>query len=106
MRTILKTRKPFWGALKQYSKCYNVICHFKLYSLHVCQIVIFPYFISVQMKYQVVISTGVIFETIFITALQAIPSQLSSISLTTSLHQVRIILVFLGKVNAEGKILA
>ena len=47
-----------------------------------------------------------IFETIFIAALQAIPSQLSSVSLTTSLYQVQMILILLGTVNVEGKWLA
>ena len=64
VRTILKMKKQFGGALKQYSKCYNIICHFKPHSLHVCQTIIFPYFISVYMKFQVVLSTGDIFETI------------------------------------------
>ena len=36
-------KKTFWGALKQYSKCYNIICQFKPHSRHVCQIVIIPY---------------------------------------------------------------
>ena len=57
------------------------------------------------MKYQVVISTAEIFETIFIAALQAIPSKLSSVYLTTSLYLVRMILILLGKLNEESKIL-
>ena len=48
----------------------------------------YPIFISVHMQSQVVLSTGGIFETIFIASLQAIPSQLSSVSLTTDLYQV------------------
>ena len=35
------TLMKFEGALKKYSKCYNIICHFKLHSLHFCQIIIF-----------------------------------------------------------------
>ena len=65
VRTILKMKKPFWGALKQYNKCYNIICHFKPRSLNVYQIIIFPYFISVHMKYQLVFSKWGIFETIY-----------------------------------------
>ena len=66
----------------------------------------YPIFISVHMKPQVVLSTGGIFETIFIAALQAIPYQLISIHLTTSLYQVQIIILFLGTVSAEEKMLA
>ena len=99
----MKTKKQFLGVLKKYSKCDNIMFPFKPHSLHVCQIVISPYFISVRMKSQVVLSTGRIFENIFITALQAIPSRLSSVSLTTSLYQVQMILILLGTVNAEGK---
>ena len=58
------------------------------------------------MKSQLVLLTIGIFETIFIAALQAILSQLISVSLTTSLYQVQMILIFLGTVNVEGKILA
>ena len=58
------------------------------------------------MKSQLVLLTIGIFETIFIEALQAILSQLISVSLTTSLYQVQMILIFLGTVNVEGKILA
>ena len=61
-----KTKRSFWGALKKWSKCYSIICHFKLHSLHVCQVFYYPIFISVCMKYQVVLSTSGIFETIFI----------------------------------------
>ena len=73
----MKTKKQFLDTLKQCSKCYNIILHFKTHYLHVCQIIISPYFISVS-------------------------SQLISISLTTSLHQVKSIMIFLGTVNAEG----
>ena len=58
------------------------------------------------MKYQVVLSTGWIYETIFIAMLQAIPSQLISVSLATSVYQLQMILILLGTVNAEGKIMA
>ena len=58
------------------------------------------------MKPQVVLSIGGIFETIFIAALQAIPSQLSSVSFTTSLYQVQMILILLGTENVEGKLMA
>ena len=61
----MKMKKQFWGALKQYSNCYNIICHFKPHSLHVFQIFILQYYIYVDMKFQVVLSTGVVFETIF-----------------------------------------
>ena len=67
-----------------------------------CQIVIFPYFISVNMEFQVVLSTERNFETIFIVALQDVPSQLNTVSLTTSLYYVWMILVLIGTVNAEG----
>ena len=62
VRTILKMKKQFGGALKQYSKCYNIICHFKPHSLHVWQIIIFPYLISEHIKFQVFLSTGGIFD--------------------------------------------
>ena len=58
------------------------------------------------MKSQVVLSIGGIFETVFISMLQDNTSQSSSVSLTTSLYQVRMIPVLLGTVNVEGKILA
>ena len=58
------------------------------------------------MKSQVVLSIGDIFETVFISMLQDNTSQSSSVSLTTSLYQVRMIPVLLGTVNVEGKILA
>ena len=50
----------------QYSKCYNTIRHLKPHPLHVCQIVIFSYFISVHMKYRLVLSTDRIYETILL----------------------------------------
>ena len=59
-----------------------------------------------RMKSQVVLSTGGIFENIFISALQAIPYQFISVSLIISLYQVQMILLFLGTVNVEGKIMA
>ena len=31
------------GALEQYSKCCNIICHIKPHSIHVCLIIITPY---------------------------------------------------------------
>ena len=58
------------------------------------------------MKSQVVLSAGRIAENIFSSALKYIPTQLSSISLTTILYQVQMILVLLGTVNTEGGILA
>ena len=42
--TIFKTRKPFFGALKQYSKCYRIICHFKPHYLHIYTNMISPLF--------------------------------------------------------------
>ena len=102
----MNMKKPFLGALKQYSNCYNFICRFLPYSLHVCQINIFLYFISMHMKFQVFISTGGISETIFIVELQSINYRLISISLEISLYQVQMILLFLGTVNVEGKIMA
>ena len=60
-----ENKETILGLSQQYSKSYNIICNFKAHSLHVCQIIILPYFISVHMKYQVVLSTGGIFETIF-----------------------------------------
>ena len=60
----MKMNKTFWGNLKKYGKCYKIMYHFKLHTLHVCLIIIFPYFISVRMTFQVVISTGSIFENI------------------------------------------
>ena len=60
----MKIKKPFLGALKQYSNCYNIICYFKPHFLYVCLVAIFPSLISVHMKSQVILSTGRIFETI------------------------------------------
>ena len=59
-------KKRFWGTIKQYSKCYNIICHFKVHLLHVCQIIL-SYFISVHMKYQVVLLTSGIFSSCIVT---------------------------------------
>ena len=36
-----------------------------MHPSHICQIIIFPYFISLRMKFEVVLSTYRIFETIF-----------------------------------------
>ena len=58
------------------------------------------------MKSQVFLSTGGIFEYIFIEALQDIPSQLIRVYLTTILHQVRMILILIGTVNEEEEIVA
>ena len=58
------------------------------------------------MKSQVVLSAGRIAENVFSSALKYIPTQLSSISLTTILYQVQVILVLLGTVNTEGGIMA
>ena len=57
-----ENKEAILGALKQYSKCYNNICHFKPHPLHVFQIIISPYFISMQMKFKIVLSTGGIFD--------------------------------------------
>ena len=84
----MKTKKQFLGVLKKYSKCDNIMFPFKPHSLHVCQIVISPYFISVRMKSQVVLSTGEIFKTIFIAELQSNSYQLSIVSLATCLYQL------------------
>ena len=65
----------------------------------------FPIFISVHIKFQAVLSTGGIFETIFFPALQAIPYQLSRIFLTNIFYQLIMILVLIGTVNAEVKML-
>ena len=54
-----------------------------------------------KMKYQLVLSTYGIFETIFIAALQDITFQ-SRVSLTTSVYQVQMILILLGVAIAEG----
>ena len=66
----------------------------------------YPIFLSVHMEFKVVLSTGNILETIFIASLQDIPSQVSSILLTTSSYQVWTIIILLGTVNVEGEILA
>ena len=55
------------------------------------------------MKFQVVLSTGGIFENIFHAALQYIPSKLIRVYLKTSVYQVPMILVLLDTENAEGK---
>ena len=99
-------KKPFWGALKQYSKCYDIICHFKLHSLHVCQIVIISYLFLCIWNPKLFSQQVGSLELFFIASLQAIPFQLSSVSLTTSLYQVRMILILLGTVTAEGGMLA
>ena len=52
-----------------------------------------------NMKYQVVLSAGVIFGTIFIKELQPIPSQLSIIYLKTSFYKLQTMLIFIGTVN-------
>ena len=65
MGSIMKSKKINRGTLKQYSKCYNILWCFEPNSLRVFQIVIFPYFISVYVKCQIVLSTGGIFENIF-----------------------------------------
>ena len=36
-----------------YTKCYNIICHISPHSLHFCQIIIFPSFVSIHMKSQI-----------------------------------------------------
>ena len=66
------------------------------------------YFLNfyLHIKYQVVLSTSGIFETIFIAYLQAILSQLSSNSFTTSFYQVQMILIILGTINVERKMMA
>ena len=102
----MKTNQLFLGALKKYSKCNNIICHFKPHYLDVCITIIFTFFISVYMKFQVVLSIGGIFETVFIAELQDIPSRLRSVSLATSVYQLQMILFLLGTVNVKGEMLA
>ena len=66
----------------------------------------FTIFVYEHIKSQVVFSTFMIFETISISALQAIPSRLIIVFLTTSLYQVRNILILFGTVNVEAVIMS
>ena len=63
----------------------------------------YPIFISVRMKSQVDIITGGIFETIFYISITSYSLSIGKLSLKTSFYQVRMILIFLGTVNAEGE---
>ena len=58
------------------------------------------------MKFQVVLSTGGIFETFFFAALQAITYQNICLSHKTSLYQVLIILDLICTVNLGSKLKA
>ena len=106
VRTILKTKKPFWGDIKQYIKCNNNICHLKLHYLHICQIIISPYFISSHAKSQVVLSTDWIFVTIILCVVISYSLSIYQRFLDNQFYQLRIILVYLGTVNAECKMMA
>ena len=93
VRTILKIKKPFLGALKQYSKCYNIIWNLNRIP-----------FMFVKLLFSRILFMRAWNNKWLFVLLQYITSQLSSVSLTTSLYQVRMILVFLGTINAEGKL--
>ena len=57
-------KKQFWVDIKQHSNCYKIIPFLTAFSSCLSNIY-YPIFITVHMKYQVVISTVGIFKTIF-----------------------------------------
>ena len=80
----MKTKKQFWITPKQYSKCYNIIWHFKLHSFHVYQFLFSHISLLYTFNTKYFYQQAWYLKLYFITYLQAIISELSSVYLTTN----------------------